>query len=197
MKRIVIMADGKGMRWKNYMGIPKHFAQVKGEELIARTVRILHGEIPGVEIIVTSHDERYEFPGSRRYEPLNNIYEIDRFTRELITENMCFLYGDTFYTEEAIRKIIDEEPEDILFFGNETSIVAVKIRDAALFREQVEKVRRLYLNEKIRRCAGWEVYRLFTGQAMEGDVDLTDRFVFIDDETRDVDTPDDYEVMRK
>ena len=83
------------------MGIPKHFAQVKGEELIARTVRILHGEISGVEIIVTSHDERYEFPGSRRYEPLNNIYEIDRFTRELITENMCFLYGDTFYTEEA------------------------------------------------------------------------------------------------
>ena len=77
------------------------------------------------------------------------------------------------------------------------SIVAVKIRDAALFREQVEKVRRLYLDEKIRRCAGWEVYRLFTGQAMEGDVDLTDRFVFIDDETRDVDTPDDYEVMRK
>ncbi|MFQ7103467.1 MAG: hypothetical protein ACLRQA_10550, partial [Anaerovoracaceae bacterium] len=120
------------------MGIPKHFAQVKGEELIARTVRILHGEIPGVEIIVTSHDERYEFPGSRRYEPLNNIYEIDRFTRELITENMCFLYGDTFYTEEAIRKIIDEEPEDILFFGNEKSIVAVKIRDAVLFREQVE-----------------------------------------------------------
>ena len=41
MKKIVIMADGKGMRWNNYMGIPKHFAVVKGEELISRIIRLI------------------------------------------------------------------------------------------------------------------------------------------------------------
>ena len=61
MKKIVIMADGKGMRWANHMNIPKHFAIVRGERLIARTVRLLKYEDTNAEIIVTSHDKRYEF----------------------------------------------------------------------------------------------------------------------------------------
>ena len=83
MKRIVIMADGKGIRWDSYMGIPKHLASVRGEKLISRTVRILRERTRTAEILVTSHDPRYEFEGSTRYEPMNNVYEIDRFTEEL------------------------------------------------------------------------------------------------------------------
>lgn len=119
------------------MEIPKHLAEVQGEQIIARTVRLLREAGDGYEIIVTSHDPRYEFEGCIRHEPINNIYEIDRFTDELIISDMCFLYGDTFYTEESISKILNTKAEDLLFFGNQESIVAVNIKDHILFRKHV------------------------------------------------------------
>ena len=78
------MCDGKGTRWKNYKDIPKHFVKINGEPLIKRTVRQLNERENNCEIIITSHDKRYEIEGSTRYEPLNNVLEIDRFTEELI-----------------------------------------------------------------------------------------------------------------
>lgn len=195
MKRIVIMADGKGNRWNNYMGVPKHLALVNGERLIERTVRMLYREKQSYEIIVTSHDNRYEFKGSKRYEPLNNRYEIDRFTEELIIDDMCFLYGDTFYTEDAIKLIMNSSVEDILFFGNQRSIVAVNIKDAELFRKHRIRVRDLYIKGIIKECIGWQVYRSVTDQKLEGDICLDKKFVFIDDITSDLNTPDDYEVI--
>lgn len=195
MKRIVIMADGKGNRWNNYMGVPKHLALVNGERLIERTVKLLNREKSSCEIIVTSHDNRYEFKGSKRYEPLNNRYEIDRFTEELITDDMCFLYGDTFYTEDAIKLIMNSSVEDILFFGNQRSIVAVNIKDAELFRKHRIRVRDLYIKGIIKECIGWQVYRSVTDQKLEGDICLDKKFVFIDDITSDLNTPDDYEVI--
>lgn len=197
MDRIVIMADGKGMRWNNYMGIPKHFAPVEGERLIARTVRLLKQEDVNAEVIVTSHDPRYDFPGSRRYEPENNLYEIDRFTEELITKDMCFLYGDTFYTEWAIKRILGEEIEDLMFFGNRKSIVAVKIRDEKIFKKHVTRVKKLYLDGRLKRCAGWEVYKSFTNQDFLGKIELKDKFIFVDEKTVDVNTSADYEMISK
>ena len=91
--KYIIMADGKGTRWGNYQDIPKHLIQIGGETLLGRTVRLLNEKDPGCEVVITSHDERYEFEGARRYEPKNNRLEIDRFTEELIADNICFLYG--------------------------------------------------------------------------------------------------------
>ena len=197
MKRAVIMADGKGSRWRSHMDIPKHLAVVKGEEIIARTVRLLNRENEDLEVIITSHDKRYEFPGSRRYEPLNNVYEIDRFTEELIVPDMCFLYGDTFYTEEAIKTIMTSETEDLLFFGNRKSIVAITVKDDRVFREHVDLVRNLYLKGAIEKCVGWQVYWSFTGQSFDGDVDLSRRFVELTDGTTDINTPEEYEEIEK
>lgn len=198
MKRIVIMADGKGIRWNNHMGIPKHFAIVKGEKLISRTVKLLRDRLTDVnetEIIVTSHDKRYEFKGSRRYEPKNNKYEIDRFTEELIISDMCFLYGDTYYTEESIDKIIKEKTEDILFFGNKRSIVGIKINDDEKFKRHVKNVKDRYLRGETDKCTGWQVYRSFTGQSLTGKLELEGKFIEVDEMTTDVDTPYDYERL--
>ena len=104
--KYIIMADGKGTRWNNYNNIPKHFIEVDGEMLLARTVRLLHLFDKECEVIITSHDERYEVEGATRYEPKENVLEIDRFTRELIEDNICFLYGDTYYSEESIMFLL-------------------------------------------------------------------------------------------
>ena len=197
MKRIVIMADGKGIRWDSYMGIPKHLASVRGEKLISRTVRILRERTRTAEILVTSHDPRYEFEGSTRYEPMNNVYEIDRFTEELIMDDMCFLYGDTFYTEMTLERIIKEKVEDILFFGNDKYIVAIKIMDSNVFRKHMMRVKKMYLDGKLDKCTGWQVYCSFTGQNLEGPVEKKKSFIFTDQGTFDVNTPDDYKEIEK
>ncbi len=190
------MADGKGTRWDNYMGIPKHLIEIDGEPVIARTVRLIN-ELTGgaAEVIITSHDERYEFVGSKRHEPLNNNLEIDRFTSELIEDDMCFLYGDTYYTEDAIREIADTETDDIVFFGNIKSIVAVKVKDSEFFRKHVSNVRTLFLEGKIDRCVGWQVYQSVTGQSFSGKAVIGDKFVMLDKKTTDFNTPEEFKEI--
>lgn len=193
--KYIIMADGKGSRWQNYNEIPKHFAVVDGEPIIARTVRLLREKSPDSEIIITSHDERYVFPGASRYEPKNNVLEIDRFTEELIEDDICFLYGDTYYAEEAIDMIISEQVEDIHFFGTRKSIVAIKIKDGELFRSHVDRVRKLYLEKKIEKCIGWQVYQSFEGLPFRGKP-IRDKFTVLGDSTEDFNTPEEY-IKRK
>lgn len=189
--RFVIMADGKGIRWNNHLGIPKHLAEVNGEPIISRTVRLLRDLTDG-EIIVTSHDERYEFKGSRRHEPLNNRLEIDRFTEELIEDDICFLYGDTYYTESALKTIICTKTEDMIFFGNSKSIVAVKVTDSELFRYHLNRVKQLYISGKLQKCKGWQVYQSFVGQSFEEKPRPGGKFVLLDETTTDINTPEEY-----
>lgn len=159
--KYIIMADGKGTRWNNYQDIPKHFIRVGDETLLERTVRLLHEKDASAEVIITSHDSRYEVAGAVRYEPKNNVLEIDRFTEELIEDQVCFLYGDTYYSDNAIDMIVREKNEDLLFFGNESAIVAVKVADGKLFAYHVNRVRKLYQEGKIDKCIGWQVYQSF------------------------------------
>ncbi len=180
----VIMADGKGKRWDNYHEIPKHLITYQGETLLARTVRLIRERDPEAEVVITSHDPRYEIDGATRYEPKHNVLEIDRFTKELIRDDMCFLYGDTFYTEEAMQTIVSRPAEPLVFFGNSRSIIAIKIRDGKLFGDLVAKVRKMYKAGEIAACKGWQVYRLYAG------LDLNERavgkdFVQVEDATKD------------
>ena len=189
--KYIIMADGKGTRWQNYNDIPKHFIEINGETLLARTVRLLKQGDPGCEVIITSHDPRYEVEGATRYEPKNNHLEIDRFTEELIADNVCFLYGDTYYSEEAAETIIKTEADDILFFGNRRSIVAVKVADGELFRSHVERVRQLFMEGKIEKCIGWQVYQSFMGLPF-GDKKIESKYIILEDSTEDFNSPEDY-----
>ncbi len=189
--KYIIMADGKGTRWGNYRDKPKHLIEIDGETLLGRTVRLLKEKDPGCEVIITSHDSRYEFEGARRYEPKHNVLEIDRFTEELIEDDICFLYGDTFYSEKAIKTIADTAPEDILFFGNERAIVAVKIADGKLFRYHVDRVREKYLNGEIKKCIGWQVYQSFLNLPF-GEKKIDAKFILLKDGTEDFNSPEDY-----
>ena len=194
--KYIIMADGKGSRWNNYKNIPKHLVEIEGEVIIARTVRLLNEYDKAAEVIITSHDKRYEFEGSTRYEPKNNVLEIDRFTYELIEDDICFLYGDTYYTEDAILKIINTDTDELLFFGNDKSIVAIKVKDSDIFKKHIDNVKKLYLEKKIKNCKGWQVYQSY--QNLEFDKKQIDnQFVVVDEKTIDYNTPEDYETQSK
>ena len=47
-----------------------------GETVISRVVRLIREFDKEADVIITSHDPRYEIEGARRYEPQNNVLEI-------------------------------------------------------------------------------------------------------------------------
>ena len=191
--KFVIMADGKEERWKSHLGTSKHLVEIEGEKLICRTIRLLlKAAQPNTEIIVTSHDKAYDFDNCRRYEPLNNVLEIDRFTEELIEDDMCFLYGDTYYTADSIKTIVETQSKGTVFFGNPKSIVAVKIQDSDEFRKHKHKIRDMFLAGEISQCKGWQIYQSFCGQDLNKKPVLEDGFVLLDEQTTDINTPEDY-----
>jgi len=191
--KYIIMADGQGHRWNGYLGIEKHDIRIDGETLLERTVRLVKTADGSAEVIITSHDESVCVAGAVRYEPQNNIYEVDRFTAELIGDEVCFLYGDVLYSENAIAEVIARRGEQpVLFFGSEESICAVLVRDGKLFAECVNSVRESYLRGETAECKGWQVYHCYAAMPLEGRA-IGRAYVRIGDFTRDFNTPEDYE----
>ena len=186
------MADGKGSRWNDFMGHKKHDISVSGETLLERTVRLVHKFDNTAEVIITSHDKSVNVPGASRYEPKNNVLEIDRFTAELIGDDMCFLYGDVLYSEDAIKTVIAHRGQrPLLFFGSDKSICAVLIGDGELFRSLYLEVRKRFVEGEIAEGKGWQVYHLYVGLPLNGR-GIGESFVILDSFTRDFNTPEDY-----
>ncbi len=194
--KYIIMADGKETRWSSPDNLPKHLVKIKEETLLNRTIRLIKKYDDNAEIIITSHDKRYDNEYATRYEPKNNELEIDRFTEELIEDNICFLYGDTYYTDTSIQRIINESLNigEIDFFGNEKSIVAIKVYDSNLFTFHVKRVRSLYIKGVIKRCIGWQVYASYNKSSFDNKK-IGNNFILLDNDTTDFNEYDEYLEM--
>ena len=186
--KYIIMAAGQGKRWGNYLGVPKHLVEINGETLLGRTTRLLKKY--NVDYIITSSDERYKQYGKVIPQTYLDC-EIDRF-EDTEDQQVCYLYGDVYYTEEAIKNIVETQTDEILFFGSEFEIFAVKVVNKDLFMLHKQKVKDLYMNGAINRCIGWEIYRSLN-QIPFNEHKITDRYFLIMDGTDDIDYPDDYE----
>lgn len=81
------------------------------------------------------------------------------------------------------------------FFGSEDEIFAVKIQNTDLFLHHKHKVKKLYLEGKIHRCIGWEVYRSLHDIPFDKHI-ITKRYIKILDDTDDIDFPQDYETFK-
>lgn len=192
--KYIIMCAGKGTRWNNYMGIPKHLIKINDETLLGRTTRLLK-ENNITDFVITGNDERYSEYGKLIQQTCNEC-EIDRFEESVIKDEVCYLYGDVYYTDEAIKTIINNNTNDILFFGSEYEIFAIKIKDIKLFLKHKHKVKKLFLENKINRCIGWEVYRSLNDIPFNEHI-IKDKYIKILDETDDIDFPEDYEKFLK
>ena len=189
--KYIIMAAGEGKRWNDYMGIPKHLVEINGETLLGRTTRLLKER--GIDYIITGNDERYKQYGTLIKQSYNDC-EIDRF--EPVSEPVCYLYGDVYYTESAIDKIINTPVDDVLFFGSNYEIFAVKVKNLELFFRNKDRVKKQYLDNKINRCIGWEVYRSINNIPLNVHM-ITRRYIKILDGTDDIDFPQDYEDFKR
>lgn len=190
--KYVIMCAGKGTRWNNYLGKPKHLIEINGETLLGRTTRMLK-EL-NVDYVITGSNKQYKKYGKLIPQSFLDC-EVDRF-EEVEDNEICYLYGDVYYTEEALKTIIETDTNEILFFGSDYEIFGIKIKDKELFMKHKHIVKDLYMNGEIDRCIGWEVYKSLNNIPLDG-YDITDRYYLIEDETDDIDYPEDYEAFKK
>lgn len=187
--KYIIMADGKGTRWNNYNNHSKHLCVINGETIIGRTVRLLN-EMGVNDIIITSHNPQMEFEGATRYEPKDNNEEIDRFTYEFLDEEVTFLYGDTYYHEDALRSIVESETDDLLFFATSTSIVGVKVINYTKFKQYID-----YIKEQQIVGKGWTVYQLSNDLPL-GSKEPRENLIAVSEENFDIDSPSEYKVLK-
>lgn len=188
--RYVIMANGSGTRWRNHQGVPKHLYVVEGETLLARLARQLR-ELGCEDVIISASDPRLEIEGIPRHQPVTNEIELDRFVPELITSNICFLYGDTYYTDATLLQVVAAEPQVIEFFATDRSIIAVKSGNEEQLYTALETVRADFNAGRIANCRGWELYDAYVQAAGAGSASGAVSMTPIGDRTGDINTPAD------
>jgi len=206
----IIVAGGKSTRWKNYKGIEKHMIEFDGEPIIERTIRLLRTH--GVEdIVVASDNSKYKFKGAGLYKPKYDPKYIDAnkymdskpiWNKEGRT---VILFGDVYFTESAIYKIVNDfsrrwmlygrsgpsnigkpysEPFGIGFYPNEHKLIESGAnRSADLFRKEIANGTSL--------CHLYRCLLDFPDHLINSEL-FGERMVIIDDLTDDFDIPEDY-----
>lgn len=135
--KYIIMSDGKGTRWNNYLGITKQEIIVKGERLIDRTTRMI-SERTSDKIFILSGNQKHENPLSTRIISKYDEYYHKKYAYDFIDDSITYLYGDTFYSEELIDTILEDKCVNICFYGNENAIIAVKVINYKLLKEVID-----------------------------------------------------------
>ena len=107
--KFIIMCGG----FYGHFETPKQLSVINGETLVGRTIRLLK-ENGITDIAISSNDNRFdifniprlEHNNSYKYENGKQVgYWVDAYYP--MTEPCIYLHGDVYYSEDAIRKIIN------------------------------------------------------------------------------------------
>lgn len=112
---IIILCAGYGKRIK--IDKPKCLLKVNGEVLLDRTLRILkQNSIKRDQIyialgyqsnkIIKHTKNRYKYSVVRNFKKTNMVYSLFNCLKKGLSDDAIILYGDIFYSNEIIKKII-------------------------------------------------------------------------------------------
>jgi len=213
--RAIIIAAGEASRWKNHLGIPKHFAPVDGEPIIYRTVRLLRERsVVDIYVVGPADDPRYAIEGSTLFVPKKEPHnqDADKFlnSRDLWDANgrTVVFYGDVFFTEYAMDSIVNFEGKDWTLFcrfdssqytgtgWGECFAQSFYPKDIEEHKEKLYYIADLKRKNIIDRCGGWEHYRAMQGyrdHEVKEHLHRKGKVFEINDWTDDFDHPTDYE----
>ena len=200
--KYIIMCGGE---YKHFT-IPKQLLEVKGEVIVARTVRLLKEN--GVkDIYISSNDPRFDEYAPRLKNKKNDFvtdngktkgYWLDAFYP--IGEPCCYIFGDVYFTPGAIKAIVEYNSNNNILFGtgiarneehqNWGEPFAYKVNKYEEFMNGVNAVKKLYDEGKTaRHPIVWEVYRYLHNLDVNVQTITTD-YISIDDGTIDIDNPE-------
>ena len=206
--KYIIMAGGNYPEWNT----PRQLTPIRGEPLIARTIRQLHEN--GIDdIAITSNDSRFEGFGVPVLHHENNFtgntvgggYWVDAFYP--MDEPVCYLLGDVVFSDEAIQTIVQSEGNPIEFFASAPPFsdryfkewaepFAFKVADTGRFQWAITTVKTCQdLGWFLRVPIAWELWQVIKGYPMN--MIAYDSYTHINDYTCDIDTPDDAKEIER
>lgn len=217
--KAIIICAGEATRWGDYLNTKKHLIEIEGERLLDRTVRLLKERgVKEIYIVVKRISPEYQVEGAAQWvanlKPEENA-DADKFlsSKELWNEEgrTLVFYGDCYFTEEAMDTICNFESREWTLFcrpgaseitgtpWGECFAQSFYPEDHLRHEDGLLKLARLWKEGVIKRCGGWEHYRIMVGRA---DTDLrkhymTDHYVEINDWTDDFDYPKDYDEWKR
>ena len=182
---IIIMCGGVYNNFKQHKALTK----INGERLVDRTIRLLKQN--GIEdIYVSATDPNFidykilKHNNTYKYEDGNvSGYWVDAYYP---TDKPCiYLHGDVYYSEDAIKKIINYNPKVNTMIGNQWALnknhdkvgepFGWIVVDQKKFRDAINKTKQLQDEGKVERgyAIAWELYQVLNGHDVNGfDINL-------------------------
>lgn len=202
--KYVIMCGGTYTAWDT----PRQLLQIRGEPIVARTIRLLQDA--GVQdISICTHDERFDgFGVPVIWHRSDAVIKDDDNHKGCwcsgfppIMEPACYIFGDVVFSPTAIRTIVETPANGIRFFTSVPPFsplfikmwaepFAFKVEDWRRFRAAIEFVKASVDSGIYRRWpVSWELWQVIQGK----DVRVIDykSLTPINDYTCDVDHPED------
>lgn len=187
-------------------GVPRQLVKIRGERILDRTIRLLREN--GVkEISITATDPAFHGVDANIIE----YYQAEVGTWincfPAIEGQITFLFGDVYFSENAIKTIVNTETDCVEFFASAPPFsslykkpwaepFAFKVVDMEFFRECIKKVSR-YKNDGLfrRDPIAWEVWQVIKGTP----INLIDysNYTVINDYTCDIDCEADVYILER
>lgn len=206
--KYIIMCGGEYDEFKT----PKQLSVINGEPIVMRTIRLLvNNGVKSKDIYISSNNPTFDHCSVKRLEHNNNFIEnkqgywLDAFypTKEPVT----YIFGDVYFTDEAINKIVNYKTDKNVLFGtsdakneqheNWGEPFAYIVNDTETFFKGINKVKNLYDKGKTKRHPiVWELYRYLHNLDINIQT-ITEDYICIDDGTMDIDSPEELEEMNK
>lgn len=210
-RTVIIVAGGEAKRWKNYLDTPKHLIEIDGVPILDRTIEQIKVHEPDDFYIVsnkilTRSVKRTSPENNPEYSEANKIFS----SRKLWSSDgrTIILFGDTYFTNEALEKIMGHKEPGFWVFGRpfESSITGKPYGEIFAFTFYPEsipdiefcldRVTSLEKRMVIRKANVWSLYRAMLkipDDLMDLHIVSEKGFVNINDWTEDFDYPVDYD----
>lgn len=208
----IIVSAGEGTRWGKYMGIDKSDVVIeKDEPILRRTIRQVQAH--GADVAIYS--KKRDVYGFKTNPPQNKPEwgEANKLFSCLDSWNengrTIILFGDTYFTEGAIDKIMQHDKNGFWVFGRpfdskttgkpygEIYALSFYPEDKERLLFALNRVSKLEERGVIEKANVWAVYRAMLklpDDIMHEHI-VGSNFVNIDDWTEDFDYPHDYDVF--
>ena len=176
-------------------GVPRQLVNIRGERVVDRTIRLLRANyISDIAITATNPDfkscdaEYIEYDSYGDW--VNCFYPMD--------EPVCYIFGDVYFSEAAIQKIVETQTKDVEFFASAPPFhkdyikpwgepFAFKVVDTEHFKRSIATVKKLKSERLWKRDPiAWETWQVVKSTPINK-IDYAN-YVVINDYTCDIDS---------
>ena len=179
-----------------------------GLTILERTIRFLQ-TFGVLDIAISTNDSRFEWLGLPILHHENNFGNGGHWLEAFYPtdEPACYIFGDVFFSPDAIKTIVNTETEGVEFFASAPPFseeytkmwaepFAFKVQNQKLFRDSIDKTIRLAEAGKFNRePIAWELWQVIKGTQLNH-IDYHN-YVAINDYTTDFDNDEEFKEFKR